>query len=75
VSLGHSVESTISRSTTSTSSSNTSSNTGTPRQRQNTGRSAMSSGTTTLAGCFARSPQSCTRITSAQTACSPNVKH
>ena len=50
-SSGHSVESTISRSTTSTSSSNTSSNSGMPRQRQKTGRSATSSGTTTLAGC------------------------
>ena len=52
VSLGHSVESTISRSTTSTSSSNTSPNSGIPRQRTKTGRSAISSGETTLAGCL-----------------------
>ena len=53
------------------SSSKTSSNSGRPRQRRNTGRSATSSGTTTLAGCRARSPPSRTRITSAHTGRSP----
>ena len=55
---GHSVLSTIRRSTVSTSCSNgRSPNGGSPRQRRKTGRSGKSSGATTLAGAVARVPR------------------
>ncbi len=65
---GHSVLSTINRSTVSTSCSNCRSpNGGTPRQRRKTGRSGSSSGSTTLAGACVRLPPSRSLIVSLQT--------
>ena len=61
----HSVESTMSRSVTSTScSSSARRHGGSPRQRRKTGRSEMRSGWTMLAGAFARSPRSVSSTTS-----------
>ena len=72
---GHSVESTISRSTMPTSCSNSrDSQSGPPRQRQNTGRSEIRSGSTIEAGAVARLPRSVSSITSPQTARSPTGK-
>ena len=65
---GHSVLSTISRSTIAISCLNSEPATGgRPRQRMKTGRSETSSGWTTLAGAAARRPSRCSSITSEQT--------
>ena len=65
---GHSVLSTISRSTVSTScSKGRSPNGGNPRQRRKAGKSGRSSGSTTLAGACARFPLSRSLIVSVQT--------
>ena len=68
----HSDESTTSLSQTSTSSASARlSQFGSPRQRQNAGRSEMSSGRTTDAGCSAASPRSRNSITSDSTSRPP----
>ena len=61
----HSIELTISRSVTPTSwSSSCAPHGGSPRQRRNTGRSEMRSGSTMLAGAAARDPRSVSSTTS-----------